>query len=173
MSLTGGTLGHYFCNLRVVDDRSGGNVSLLKAFARLVIKGLLSWYSFVILAATRRNQAVHDLLTRSTVQIRDPSKARPGQYVTERVEPAGGGMPSRPRRSIVTILYLALSVAAWFMMMGTLIVAGALSERCLDHDFCSAGERMINVASAVGALMLIAGVIALGWNGSLPGARRA
>ena len=68
VSLTGGTLGHYFTNLRVVDDRHGGNVSFLKACARVVIKGLLGWYSFVILAATRRNQAVHDLLTRSTVR---------------------------------------------------------------------------------------------------------
>ena len=67
VSLTGGTLGHHFANLRVVDDRHGGNVSFLKACARVVIKGLLGWYSFVILAATRRNQAAHDLLTRSTV----------------------------------------------------------------------------------------------------------
>src|ERR1700704_6155240 len=66
VSFTGGTLGHYFSNLRVVDDR-GGNVSFLKACARMVVKGLLGWYSFVILMATRRNQAIHDLITRSTV----------------------------------------------------------------------------------------------------------
>ena len=29
VSFTGGTLGHYFSNLRVVDERSGGNVSFL------------------------------------------------------------------------------------------------------------------------------------------------
>ena len=91
VSFTGGTLGHYSTNLRVVDDRSGGNVSFLKACARLVIKAVLGGYSFVILAATRRNQAVHDLLTRSTVQIRDPVRARPGQYITERVELAAPG----------------------------------------------------------------------------------
>ena len=28
VSLAGGTLGHYFTNLRVVDDRHGGNVSV-------------------------------------------------------------------------------------------------------------------------------------------------
>ena len=93
VTLTGGTVGHWASNLRVVDDRTGGNVSFAKALARLVIKAVLSWYSFVILAATRRNQAVHDLLTRSTVQIRDAAKARPGQYVTERTEPVDGSMP--------------------------------------------------------------------------------
>ncbi len=35
VSFTGGTLGHYFTNLRVVDDRNGGNVSFLKACARV------------------------------------------------------------------------------------------------------------------------------------------
>ena len=129
VTLTGGTLGHWFSNLRVVDDRTGGNVSFPKALARLLIKGVLSWYSFVILAATRRNQAVHDLLTRSTVQIRDPARARSGQYVTERAEPAEGSMPSRLRRSVVTMLYVALALAAYFVMVGTLIVAGMLSER--------------------------------------------
>jgi uncharacterized RDD family membrane protein YckC len=34
VSATGGTLGHYFNNLRVVDDRDGGNVSFLKACVR-------------------------------------------------------------------------------------------------------------------------------------------
>ncbi len=126
----------------------------------------------MILAATRRNQAVHDLLTRSTVQIRDPARARSGQYVTERAEPAEGSMPSRLRRSVVTMLYVALALAAYFVMVGTLIVAGMLSERCVDKDFCSAGERALTAASAIGALLLFAGVIALGWTGRLPGALR-
>src|ERR1700682_3508778 len=92
VSFTGGTLGHYLTNLRVVDERDGGNISFLKACARVVIKGLLGLYSFAILAATRRNQAIHDLLTRSTVQIRDPAKARSGQYVVERSELSDSGM---------------------------------------------------------------------------------
>ena len=70
VSLTGGTIGHYLCNMRVVDDR-GGNISFIKAFARMIIKSLLGWYSFLAMAMTSRHQAVHDLLTRSTVQMRD------------------------------------------------------------------------------------------------------
>jgi hypothetical protein len=173
VTLTGGTVGHWASNLRVVDDRTGGNVSFAKALARLVIKAVLSWYSFVILAATRRNQAVHDLLTRSTVQIRDAAKARPGQYVTERTEPVDGSMPSRLRRSLVTMLYIALSLALCAGIAAALTVGGAYSERCVAQDFCSAGERMIDLAISVGALLLTAAVIALGWKGRLPGARRA
>jgi uncharacterized RDD family membrane protein YckC len=86
VSFTGGTVGHHLTNLRVVDDR-GGNVNFPKACLRMVVKDLLGWYSFLILMFTRRNQAIHDLVTRSTVQIRDPAKASPGQYITERKAP--------------------------------------------------------------------------------------
>src|SRR4051812_8090619 len=49
VSVTGGTLGHYFNNLRVVDQRHHGNVSFLKALARFALKGLLGWYSFILI----------------------------------------------------------------------------------------------------------------------------
>jgi RDD family len=171
VTLVGGTLGHRFSNLRVVDDATGGNVRFPKALARLLIKGVLSWYSFVILAATRRNQAVHDLLTRSTVQIRDAAIARPSQYVTERAEPADGSMPSRLRRSVVTMLYVALSLGVSAATAGILMVGGAYSRRCIAQNFCSAGERTLDVVISVTALLLVAAVIALGWRGRLPGAR--
>ena len=70
VSLTGGTIGHWRSNLRVVDD-AGGNIGFGKAVVRVIIKTLLGWYSFVTMLMTARRQAVHDLLTRSTVQIRD------------------------------------------------------------------------------------------------------
>ena len=172
VSFTGGTLGHYSTNLRVVDDRSGGNVSFLKACARLAIKAVLGWYSFVILAATRRNQAIHDLLTRSTVQIRDPASARPGQYITERVELAASGMPSGMRRVVVICVYLVLLVVAFIAVAGLSASAGWLSRSCIEKDYCSGGERIVNLASGIGLLVAIAAVIALGWKGKLFGARK-
>lgn len=168
--LTGGTLGHSWTNLRVVDDR-GGNLSFAKALARFVIKSLLSWYSFVVMAATRRNQAVHDLLTHSTVQIRDPSKANPGQFVTERRED-DLAMPSRLRRALVTAVYLALGVFLYFGVLGALLRGGVLSRACLNHDICSGGDRIVDFAAAVALLVMIALVIGMGWRGRLFGARK-
>src|ERR1700687_5941295 len=124
VSVTGGTLGHYFTNLRVVDERSGGNVSFPKACLRAVIKAVLGWYSFVILAATRRNQAVHDLITRSTVQIRDPAKALPGQYITERSAPAAADGPSSLRRIAVICAYLLLMFVACIAILGGIAATG-------------------------------------------------
>jgi uncharacterized RDD family membrane protein YckC len=168
VSFTGGTLGHYFTNLRVVDERDGGNIGFPRACARFGIKGLLGLYSFVILAATRRNQAVHDLLTRSTVQIRDPAKASPGQYMTERAEPADARLPSRLRRIVVICVYLLLLFIA-----DAVIAAGSVSPGCIDGNFCSASERMISFAAAAMLLALAALIVALGWKGRLFGARKA
>jgi uncharacterized RDD family membrane protein YckC len=171
VSFTGGTLGHSLTNLRVVDERTGGNVSFAKACARVAIKGLLGLYSFVVLAATRRNQAVHDLLTRSTVQIRDPAKAAPHQYITERSEPADANVPSRWRRVAVICVYLTLVFVVFMTVLGG--VRGLLSPGCINNNFCSAGERAIGLAAPLTLLALTALVIALGWQGRLYGARRA
>lgn len=167
----GGTLGHIWTNLRVVDDR-GGNLSFAKAFARFAVKSILGWYSFVVMAATRRNQAVHDLLTHSTVQIRDPAKAKSGQFITERRED-DPTMPSRLRRTMVTVVYLAASVFLYFGVIAALVRAGALSRACVNHDICSGGDRIVDLAAAAAFLVSIAVVIGLGWRGRLLGARKA
>jgi uncharacterized RDD family membrane protein YckC len=171
VSRMGGTLGHYFTNLRVVDDRNGGNIGFARACARVVIKGVLGLYSFVILAATRRNQAVHDLLTRSTVQIRDPAKASPGQYIAERTEPAAAGLPSRPRRIVVTCAYLLLMAVIYLLIVGGIVAPGAISNACLERNFCSGGERILSLFIGTGLLGLCAVCITLGWRGRLVGAR--
>lgn len=103
VSFVGSTIGHYRTNLRVVDNRSHGNISFVKAVVRVFIKSMLGLYSFVTMATTSRHQAVHDLLTGATVQIRDRSKARPHDYVALRATPTA--MPSVGRRVLVIIGY--------------------------------------------------------------------
>jgi uncharacterized RDD family membrane protein YckC len=172
VSRIGGTLGHYFNNLRVVDERNGGNIGFLKACARVVIKGSLGLYSFVILAATRRNQAVHDLLTGSTVQIRDPAKALPGQYIIERSELAATGMPSPRRRLAVICGYLLLTAIVYLLITRGIIAAGVISDGCLDRNVCSAGDRILSLNLGLTLLAASAACIVLGWRGRLVGARR-
>ncbi|MCP3474071.1 RDD family protein [Bradyrhizobium sp. CCGUVB1N3] len=172
VSRLGGTLGHYWTNLRVVDD-GGGNLSFGKALARFAIKSLLSWYSFLTMMATRRNQAVHDLLTNSTVRICDLSKASSSQFITERRELEDAAMPSRIRRALVTVVYLAFGGFLYVMALGAVLEQGLLSSACLDRDFCSGGERIVTIAAATVLLVALALVIGMGWSGRLPGARRA
>ena len=109
VAFAGGTIGHRRCNLRIVDDRTGANVSFLKAVLRTLIKAALGWVSFVSMLTTRRSQAIHDLLTRSTVQIRDLSQAGEHHYVRERMDHANPALPSRTRRGLVILGYLAVA----------------------------------------------------------------
>jgi uncharacterized RDD family membrane protein YckC len=171
VSRIGGTFGHYFNNLRVVDEGHGGNISFAKACARVVIKGLLGLYSFVILAATPRNQAVHDLLTGSTVQIRDPAKALPGQYIIERSELAATEMPSPGRRLAVISGYLLLTAIVYLLITRGIIAAGVISDGCIDRNVCSASERILSFNLGLTLLAASAACIALGWRGRLIGAR--
>ncbi len=55
VAFAGGTIGHRRCNLRIVDDRTGANVSFLKAVLRTLIKAALGWVSFVSMLTTRRS----------------------------------------------------------------------------------------------------------------------
>ena len=76
----GGTIGHRAMNLRVVDNRTGEKVSLFKALGRYLVKVVFGMFSFFTMSFTRRHQALHDLITNSSVRIRDPRKAKPFQY---------------------------------------------------------------------------------------------
>jgi uncharacterized RDD family membrane protein YckC len=171
VSRIGGTLGHYFNNLRVVDEDDGGNISFPKACARAVIKGVLGLYSFVILAATSRNQAVHDLLTGSTVQIRDPAKALSSQYMIERTELAATDMPSPRRRLAVICGYLLLTAIVYLLITRGIIAAGLITDGCIDRNVCSASDRILSLNLGLALLAAGAACITLGWRGRLIGAR--
>ena len=171
--LYGGTLGHTRSNLRVVDNRTQGHVGLLKAVARTIIKSALGWVSFVTMLTTRRSQAVHDLLTQSTVQIRDRAKARPHQFIGERLEFASDTMPSAARRIAIILVYVLLSFV--LVIVGDLILsrAGLVRDACTLRGRCSRFEELVATALGLAWIALAIVLIVLGWRGRLPGARRA
>lgn len=173
VSLTGGTIGHRLTNMRVVDDAHGGNVSFLKACARFVIKSVVGVYSFIAMATTRRNQAVHDLLTRSTMQMRDAAKARPGEFVTERTELVSPNMPPRWRRLAVIVAHIVSAFIAAYAVLIGLAAIDIISLRCVFEDICTPREDRI--ANVVAAIWLIASIVLFiaGWRGTLYGARRS
>jgi uncharacterized RDD family membrane protein YckC len=171
VSLTGGTLGHRYCNLRVVDDATGGNVGFGKALARAIIKGALGWFAFIAMGLTRRHQAFHDLWTRSTVQIRDVAAARAFDYARERINFSDPAMPSRWRRIGVIAAHLAALLALYFAVQFSLLELGWLSEGCIDDDRCSSREITIGGAAALAWLAASVYCIIVGWQGRLWGAR--
>ena len=84
VSRTGGTVGHHIQNLRVVSDRTGRPPSLVAAFIRNVVKGLLGVVSLLAMAGSTRQKAIHDLVAGTTVQARDPQFARLGHFTRVR-----------------------------------------------------------------------------------------
>src|SRR5262245_19533438 len=131
VALTGSTVGHYLCNLRVVDNRTGGNINFFKAVVRSVLKAVLGWLSFVTMATTRRHQAIHDLATNSTVQIRNLTKASPHHYRGEQTDLSSAAMPSAGRRLLVIGIYLVV-VTVVFAFIIEMAAENLLSPACLN-----------------------------------------
>ena len=163
----GGTIGHRLTNLRVVDDRSKGNLSFVNACVRAAVKTLLGWYSFLTMSLTRRNQAVHDVVTHSTVQIRDISKAPRSHYVMERqMESDTAARPSRSRRVAVILIYII------FGYLGTSLVSlSFLSDSCVFEGRCSEFDRTMTLVFTFFWLALVAFAVVFGWKGRLWGCR--
>jgi uncharacterized RDD family membrane protein YckC len=161
--LTGGTIGHYLCNLRVVDDRTNGNIGFLKAVARVTIKSVLGLYSFITMGTTLRHQALHDVLTRSTVQIRNLAKARAFDYRTERTI---SGVPSRARRASVIILYL---IALYLLVSIALYVS--VPAACISNGRCPMIGHVWVYVLALAWLVASVACIIYGWRGRLYGCR--
>jgi uncharacterized RDD family membrane protein YckC len=171
VSLAGGTIGHRRTNLRVVDDRTHGNVSLLKAVGRSLVKAALGWVSFFTMLTTRRSQAIHDLLTGSTVQIRDQALAGPKLYIREQQDLASPALPSRTRRVLVIGLYVVASSALLLALLLLLLVSGVFSDRCISTDRCSLREELLSSALGLGWVATCVLWLWLGWRGRLFGCR--
>jgi uncharacterized RDD family membrane protein YckC len=162
----GATLGHAYTNLRVVDLRSGGNPTFLRAFGRFWVKGLFGLLVFVFMGTTRRHQALHDLIFGTTVEIRDPSRATAFDYVTERgPDPLRVSVPAWRRLLVILVYQLVL-----FIVFALSLLA-AESGDCFNRNVCSPTEKLLESSLALTWLGALALVISLGWRGRLAGAR--
>lgn len=170
VSTTGGTIGHRLYNLRVVDDR-GGNIGFGKAVIRVVIKTILGWYSFITMALTSRHQAAHDLLTKSTVQIRDFAKAQPYHFSMRREQLTPPGMPSVARRIAAIIAYLLVCFVLFTLALPGLAAVGAVSMQCIDGRPCSGPELSILSVLWLGWAGMSVLAVVRAWQGRLWGAR--
>lgn len=160
----GGTWGHHERNLKVCDQQTGENIGFLRALFRAVLKAVLGVFSLLFMISTERHQALHDLATRSTVQIREPLLpfGPRHHYLRERAEAGDVGLPSTRQRIIVILAYVVLIGLA-------LSVAGAIavSESCLLEDQCTPTERLTFPAAFGAWIVLSAAAVRLGWKGRI------
>jgi uncharacterized RDD family membrane protein YckC len=161
----GGTLGHRWTNLRVVDNRFGTKLGFFRAFLRFLVKAALGWFSFVSMAFTRRHQAIHDLVTGSHVRVRDLSLALPEHYTAIRPPVEVGIL----RRLTVIAAYNLLLIVLIVIVL--LPIEGRISDACWDADICTTGENAFFGLMGLVWIALSVLIVALGWRGRLPGAR--
>lgn len=167
VSYWGRTIGQRLCNLRVVAPTPSERLPLWKAFLRWLLKGLTGLASFATMGATQRNQALHDLPFKTTVQVADPAKARAQDFILERTMVIPGELPPRWRRALAIggywlLLFLLLSLA-------TISVA---SQSCIDNGPCDRAERHVLEVIYTAWLAACIATALFGWQGRLLGARR-
>lgn len=168
VAVYGATLGHRWSNLRVIRQSTGRPPNLFVAFGRFLLKAFLGLPSFVTMAFTRRHQALHDLLTGTTVQLRDVAVAQEFEYVNERAEEANVALPAPWRRVATSVVY---AIAAYILASFLSLVL--ISRRCLQTSSCGLVDRALATVILGAFLVGIPLIFILGWQGRLPGARRS
>ena len=162
----GGTVGHQRHNLRVVSDRSGANPGLFDCVIRWLVKAFFGVFSLFFMGVTGRHQALHDLASGTTVQVRSSEMARVGDFVGERPSPVGADDVSAARRIAVIVGYQALIWAC--MSVASILFT---SDVCALEDRCTEGEDLAIALVRFLWLLLAGGTVVLGWRGKLFGAR--
>ena len=163
----GATIGHAANNLRVLADRTGRPPGLARSFIRYIIKLVLGLPSFITMAFTRRHQAVHDVLTRTTVQRTSIGEVEEHDFHFERVQSPEVVLPSRIRRVSVMIAYL---VGAFLIYAVILVVVDP--EECAGHQSCTGSTRVVVEGLALAWLTISIAIVVAAWKGLLLGARQ-
>jgi uncharacterized RDD family membrane protein YckC len=175
VSRRGATVGHAVAHLRVVDARTGRPPSFGRAFARGLIKLMLGVLSFFTMELTRRHQAVHDMVTHTTVQVAESEELV--EFHADQAEDPDVVLPSRLRRLVVIAAYLVVLycvfVAYVVLLDATGCIRRAAIEGALSTRNCNPGrEALIEVTTWVWLALSVTMIIA-GWKGLLLGARRS
>jgi uncharacterized RDD family membrane protein YckC len=167
VSRRGATIGHRYAHLRVVDARTGSWPSFGRAFVRFLIKTMLGVISFFTMELSRRHQAVHDLLTHTTVQV--VASEEVVDYRVERVDEPDVIRPGRLRRLAVILLYLVAIFFVYAISINIVDTTGCLRHR----SECSAVTEPLIAVMGWAWIALSATAIIAGWKGLLLGARRS
>jgi hypothetical protein len=169
VAFTGGTLGHHLMGLRIRDASRDQNIGILRAIARAIIRTLLGWLSFIFVLVTKKHQALHDYFTSTVVVLRRPQSLPAHEKFVERTEnPVLHAFPSKLRRVLMILLYVALASVAV-----SVLSAVFLSDGCLSDSRCSQRDEIVSQVLSILWLASVGAATVLGWRGLLFGSRRS
>ncbi len=168
VSLQGASPGHHLMGITIQDVRTGKNIGLLRAVVRSLLRGLLGWLSLVLVLTTTKHQALHDLLCRTTVLLRDPESLPPHEKFTERNIGTGRyKYPSKARRVLVISAYLFV-----ILLLVGVVSAVVVSDVCLEYNDCSVVDGITSVVMNLAFTFGCGAAIVFGWRAQLFGCRR-
>jgi uncharacterized RDD family membrane protein YckC len=168
VALTGGTVGHHVFKIRVAKIGGQGNINVLAATLRFIVKLLLGWLSFIFVLTTRRRQAVHDLIVGSVVVHKDASTLPAYEALPERApDSADYVYPPRWRRVLVIASYWGLATIGFSILSG--VVA---SDDCIQARRCGTWEFVWVLSLDIGLLLSLGWITVRGWSGLLYGCQR-
>jgi uncharacterized RDD family membrane protein YckC len=168
VAFTGGTVGHHLLNIRVSKNQGNGNINIFSATLRFVIKLLLGWYSFIFVLTTTRHQAVHDLLARSIVIHKDPTKLPASEVLSERTLDTDTYIyPAAWRRVGMIILYWLLTTVAINLLFNLLV-----PDECISAHRCTTSDFLLDLGLTVIWIIALGWLAVRGWGGRLYGSRR-
>jgi uncharacterized RDD family membrane protein YckC len=164
----GGTPGQYFMKLRIQDKESGKHIGLPRAIIRSLLKILTGTWSFVLVFMTKRHQALHDVLTSTTVILRNPELLPSREQIHERALDVGTyNYPTALRRVLVMFSYIVLATVVLAVLLDL-----TLPETCILYEQCKTTETLVlNGLSGIWWFGIIA-ILISGWRSRLYGARR-
>lgn len=168
VALTGGTVGHHLMKIRIATLDGQRHINIFAATLRFLVKLLLGWLSLILVFTTKKHQAVHDLLARSVVVLKDPGSLPAYDVLAERVpDSAAHSYPAAWRRVLVIFGYWILANVA--LSISRNVVA---SSQCIDGNRCATAEYLLLLALNIAWLLAIGAAAVWGWRGQLYGCRK-
>ena len=162
---TGGSIGHHYAGLKVINTNQKNNLSLFRSYVRFFVKLPIGIYSFISILITKKHQAIHDLFSGSVVIFKNEESV-PGHYkLKERETTHTDQKPSKARRFIVSSAHCFLLLVIFGVGLNIIV-----SHECIENDVCTGMEENLLMW---GSLLMLAGCLGIyiaGFLCKLPGA---
>jgi len=170
----GGTPGHYFMSLRIQDKSSGENIGVLRAVFRALTKLVTGAWSLIFILLTKKHQALHDLIFKTTVVLNNPEKVPAWERHNERrsdneriLDQDGYSYPAIWRKCLVIVAYVVIFSLVFFALIGLIIPA-----ECFLQNNCKENEKLTLLVLDWVWFFAVAILVVYGWRSRLYGARR-
>lgn len=168
ITFTGGTIGHHLIGLQVRKQNKDENINLVFAYIRTFFKIILGTPSLIFVLTTKRHQAIHDIVSRSVVVVKNPDKVAFYEALPERVVDTQNYIyPGVFRRLIVIFGYFILFFIAISILMGFV-----LSDACVESIRCNNIDTLFSLIVYVIFWVGVFVIPAYGWTACLYGCRR-